>query len=119
MESILMQNIGERIREARKMRNINQADLADMLHIATSHMSAIERGQSNFSVDILLRLVDVLQVSADWLLFSNTPDSSHVYNQELDNLLSGCTPDEVASIMKMAKEVKEALQNAKQIVQNK
>ena len=60
MEQVLLRNIGNRVREARKMRNITQADLADKLHIAVSHLSAIERGQSNFGVDILMRMTEVL-----------------------------------------------------------
>lgn len=117
MENVLMQNVGNRIREARKTRGITQAELADRLHIANSHMSDIERGQANFGVDILMRITDVLQVSADWLLFNNTPDASHVHVQEIENIFEGCSPDEVASIIKMARDFKDALRNAKKSVQ--
>ena len=117
MDSMLMQSIGNRIREARKTRGITQADLADKLHIATSHMSDIERGRANFGVDILMRLTDVLQVSADWLLFNNAPDAAGVHIQEMEHLFDDCTPDDVASIIKMARSFKEALHNAKESVQ--
>jgi len=117
MESALMQNIGNRIREARKSRGITQAELADRLNIANSHMSDIERGQANFGVDILIRLTDVLQISADWLLFNNTPDSSIVHIQEMEHIFDGCSPDDVASIIKMARDLKDALLNAKKSVQ--
>lgn len=100
------------------MRNLSQAELAERMHIAISHMSAIECGRSNFSVDVLMRLTEALQVSADWLLFNNTPESVHLHNHDLESIVDGCTPDEVAAILKLAKEFKIALKQAKQVIQN-
>lgn len=118
MDGVLMQKIGKRISEARRMRHMTQAELADKLHISNSHMSDVERGCTNFSVELLIRLTNVLQISADWLLFTNTPDSKHVHIKEIDNLFEGCSPDEVASILEMSRQFKEALQGAKQSVKN-
>lgn len=118
METTLMQMIGSRISEARRARSLTQADLADKLHIANSHMSSIERGNTNFSVDLLIRIASALQVSADWILFINTPETKHVHVEEIEDLFKDCSPDEVASIIQMSRQFKEALQSAKQSVKN-
>ena len=118
MDAMLMQKIGSRISEVRRARHLTQADLADMLHIANSHMSSIERGNTNFSVDLLIRLASVLQVSADWILFINTPESQHVHVEEIEELFKDCSPDEVASIIQMSRQFKEAIQSAKQTAQS-
>lgn len=52
--------IGKEIKKLRKLRGINQQDLAGMIDITPSYMSEIERGVSNPSVDLLKRVGEVM-----------------------------------------------------------
>ena len=58
---------GAVIRKLREKKNMTQAELADMIGIAHSHMSDIERGETRLGVDILMSISEKLQVSTDWI----------------------------------------------------
>ena len=60
--------LGDRIRQTRRARGISQIQLAEMAQISVSHMSDIETGKTNISLDVFIRIMNALQVSSDWLL---------------------------------------------------
>nr|DAT80676.1 MAG TPA: helix-turn-helix domain protein [Caudoviricetes sp.] len=104
-------DVGARIREARKVQQLSQADLAERLQISTSHMSDIENGKKNIGLDIFMRLTEALQVSADWLLRTNIPSVSNIQNSEIAEILFDCSADEVQFLIKMMKEMKSGLRS--------
>lgn len=104
-----LKGVGDRIREARKVMHLSQADLAERLQISPSHMSDIENGKKNIGLDIFMRITEVLQVSADWLLRTDIPPVSNIQNHEVAMILSDCTTDEVQFLIKMMKEMKSGL----------
>lgn len=61
--------LGKRIAARRKARKIKQNILADKLQISNNHLSAIENGKENPSLETLLNLCEELQVTPDYLLF--------------------------------------------------
>lgn len=103
--------IGKRIKEARLEWGITQADLADRVGIATSYMSRIENGLARFSVDILIRIAEVLQVSTDELLRPNVPATDRIYGSELDEILSGCTSQERETLLSIFLTIKKFLRD--------
>jgi transcriptional regulator with XRE-family HTH domain len=60
--------LGERIRALRKEKNIKQEKLAELVDKATEHISFIERGERAPSLELLLDLARVLDVSLPYLL---------------------------------------------------
>jgi len=105
--------VGKRIQEARKAIDMTQADLADKLNISVSHMSSIETGRANFGVETLMRITEILKVSADTLLRTDIPEVSGIYAGEMEQLLKGCTATEAESMMSMLRQMKEALLKAR------
>ena len=105
--------IGERIKEARKQRNFSQIELAEKANISVPHLSYIEMGRSDFGVSILIRISEALQISTDQLLRPNIPESAHIAADDLSKVLEDCTPDEAASIIETAKNMKKAFSAAK------
>lgn len=59
--------VGRRVRELRGF-DTNQKELAQRLGIAQGHISAIEHGQKEFSVTILLRIAKLYGKTMEWLL---------------------------------------------------
>jgi len=59
--------VGRRIRQLRGF-DTNQAELADAIGVAQSHISAIERGQKEPSATILLKIARRYGKTVDWLL---------------------------------------------------
>lgn len=56
------EQIGTKIREARKTLKMTQGDVASSVGILTSNMSRIESGKHGYRVDTLLQICDILQI---------------------------------------------------------
>ena len=59
--------MGQRIRSARKMRGMNADELAAKIGIAVESLGHIECGAKKTSLQTLLNIADVLDVSLDYL----------------------------------------------------
>lgn len=105
--------IGKRIQECRRALGITQADLADKLDISVSHMSSIETGRANFGVETLMKITEILSVSADSLLRTDIPEVSAIYASDINDLLKDCSAEEIDSMMAMLREMKTALIKAR------
>lgn len=67
--------LGVRIREERKRLNLTQAQLAEAIDISDTYMGAIERGERSLTLDTLVRLVNRLGVTVDYLLSDSVTDT--------------------------------------------
>ena len=101
--------LGDRIRQSRRAAGISQVQLAEMAQISVSHMSDIETGKTNFSLDVFVRIVEALEISSDWLLQSSASDETKALDQEFSMLLSDCSIAEKKLILDMARELKKGL----------
>ena len=82
-----LEKIGQRIQKARKQKNLTQIQFAELLNISTSHLSDIETGRTNFGIDILMNITELLQVSADYLLRTDIPEVAAIHSREIDAIL--------------------------------
>ena len=57
---LLIEEIGKQIKERRDSLRITQVDLAEMAEISPNTLYKIERGQTNPSLDVLLKITNVL-----------------------------------------------------------
>lgn len=60
--------LGNRIRNKRKAMGWTQEQLAEAIGVSTSFIGHIERGSRKSSIDTLVELANVMDVSADFLL---------------------------------------------------
>ena len=60
--------LGKNIRAARKMRKMTLEGLAEKIDIGRVYLGEIERGKKLPSMKVFISLVEVLEVSADYLL---------------------------------------------------
>jgi len=67
--------IQDKIKKLRKNKGLAQKQLAEMVGINTTHLSRLETGRYQPSVEVLKKLADALQVSTDYLL-SDTDDEA-------------------------------------------
>lgn len=58
---------GQRIRVLRQRRGLTQAQMATALHINIDHLGRIELGKRGVSIDLLLDIAAMLNVSMDFL----------------------------------------------------
>ena len=101
-----LRELGQRIKQARRKQGLDQAGLAEKLNISVSHMSDIENGRTNFSIEIFMRLTEALQVSADVLLRTDVPEVAAVYASEIRELMEDCTPDEQDAMVQTLRNMK-------------
>jgi len=74
--------LGERIREERLRLNLTQAQLAEAVDISDTYMGAIERGERSLTLDTLVRLVNRLGVTVDYMLSDAVSDTdANILNQ--------------------------------------
>lgn len=60
--------LGHRIRQQRKLRKLTQEALASAADVSTSYIGHIERGLKRCSLETLINLANVLDVTPDFLL---------------------------------------------------
>ena len=75
MGKIDYKKLGKRIREERRRLNLTQAQLAEAVDISDTYMGAIERGERSLTLDTLVRLVNRLGVTVDFLLSDSVTDA--------------------------------------------
>ena len=87
--------MGERIAARRKALGMTQEQLAEMIDVATPTISYIETGTKAIRPENLAKLCEVLDISADYLLFgrSTAMETSH-----LTAKLTGLSAAELAAI---------------------
>lgn len=57
--------LGRRIRELRTIRNLTQEQMARLLNISRQKYSRIESGMNSISLEILVKIADILDVSVN------------------------------------------------------
>lgn len=61
--------VGGNIQRLREERHYTQEELSEKIGVTPNHLSAIERGVSGISLELLEKLCQVLSVTADHILF--------------------------------------------------
>ena len=105
--------LGARVKQARMDRNMSQVDLAEAANLCVPYVSDIERGKKCFSVDKLVCLAQVLQVSTDWLLRLDIPQTEYTYNSEAADILVDCTAEESVILLEVMQATKQAIRKGK------
>ena len=82
--------VGERIKEARRRRKMTQSSLAEKLDYTTERqLQRIENGETSCSVDKLMEIAQILEVSTDYLLTGDIIDKDKLLlSEKLDKLTS-------------------------------
>lgn len=77
--------VGANIQWLREERHYTQEELSEKIGVTPNHLSAIERGVSGISIELLEKLCQVLEVTADHILFGRK--AAEANGEELINLL--------------------------------
>lgn len=84
--------LGDRIKEVRKQQGFTQEQLAEQVDITLEYISQIERGLKVPSLQVFIKLVEALDVSADYLL-RDTVSTRNLYgDKQLGSRLGRLTP---------------------------
>lgn len=74
-KSELQKELGMNLQKARTERNMTREQLAEQAGISPTFLANLECGNKMMSLMTLKRLTDVLRVSADTILYGESPDN--------------------------------------------
>ena len=89
MDSI---TLGKRIREARINKQYTQQHLAEEAGIGQMYLGEIERGVKMPSLKIFIKIMNALDISADYVLRDDLVSGEHFIYDEITEKLSGLSP---------------------------
>lgn len=97
----MLQNLtmGKRIKQRRKELRLTQNVLAEKLQISNNHLSAIENGKGNASMEVFCNICIALDVTPDFLLMGEVHKNDVPGN--ITDMLSRCTDEELALVQHM------------------
>lgn len=84
--------MGGRIKETRKMQGLTQEQLAEKVDVTLEYISQIERGLKMPSMQVFIKLVEVLDVSADYLLRDSVSTRNLYGDKQIGTRLERLTP---------------------------
>jgi transcriptional regulator with XRE-family HTH domain len=90
-------SIGERIKQARAKCGYTQLQLSEKVFISESYIALIELGNRNPSMDVLVKISEVLGVTLDYLVFGLNEFNSTSLYKEWENITQDRTPEEIKS----------------------
>ena len=86
--------LGKRIRESRIQKGYTQQDLANLAKIGVVYLSEIERGIKMPSMNIFIKIIGALDVSADYVLRDELPSGKEFVYTEIAEKLLVLTPSQ-------------------------
>ena len=107
--SVNRTSLGKRISFYRLKSNLTQEVLAAKVNCSREYIVQIENGTKVPSLSVLVKIANMLSVSADELLLDCLEYSSSSANSEIHRLLLDCNETEQTVIIRMAKDLKAAL----------
>ena len=73
--------IGNQINHLRKLSGMTQEQLAELCDLSTAHIGHVERGTRALSIETLVKLALVLEVSTDYLLLDVVTDKDMTFEK--------------------------------------
>jgi transcriptional regulator with XRE-family HTH domain len=110
--------IGQRIREEREKLQLSREEFAEIIGLSDYYIGQLERGERQMSLPVLVKIVNCLHVSLDYLIFGETAPNLYVYDApnlydtcgrnkegEINRLLNKCSPKELELVKKLIKTI--------------
>lgn len=86
-----MQKISDRLKEIRKVKNLTQQELGAILNVSKQAIANIESGHNKPSIEIVSKLIENLDVDANWFLVGKgdmffAPENEELLSEVLDEV---------------------------------
>ncbi|MDN4601496.1 helix-turn-helix transcriptional regulator [Paenibacillus sp. F6_3S_P_1C] len=102
--SELRQMIGTRIRAVRNTKGLTQQKLADVAGLDYRYIGALERGERNFSIDTLEKVLNALDVDIIELIPNTLKNQTSIKQEAIDSFIFGLgnlSNDQIKTIQKI------------------
>lgn len=84
--------LGKELRDARQKKGFTQHELAEIADIGNIYLSEIERGLKMPSLNIFIKLIEALDISADYILRDELSSGKEYIYDEITQKLKNLTP---------------------------
>lgn len=84
--------LGKKLRDARQKKGYTQHALAEMADIGNVYLGEIERGLKMPSLNIFIKLIEALDISADYILRDELTSGKEYIYDEITQKLKSLTP---------------------------
>ena len=81
-----------RIRTAREQLGYTREQFAEKLDVSVSYLAELERGRTGISVKMLIKVCDILGLSADYVLFGSERDEDALLLDKIHRIDSKYIP---------------------------
>ncbi|MFO7612430.1 MAG: helix-turn-helix transcriptional regulator [Clostridia bacterium] len=105
--------LGKRIKEQRRKLDITQEKLSELCNLSPSYIGIIERGEKKVSVETLIKIANVLGVSADYLLGDSIDYSNEYYVDKARAYLNDMNEKEVKYIYEFISSTRDFMEKKK------
>lgn len=75
-----------RIRKAREDLGYTREQIAEKLEVSVSYMAEVERGRTGISVKMLVKICEVLGLSADYVLFGEERNADTMFLDKIHRI---------------------------------
>lgn len=102
---------GHRLRTYRKEKGLTIEKLAEQVGLSPNYLGDVERGKKLPSMATFIRLVNVLDISADELLKDEVNRADYLVDAEISSRLAGLTPRRRTAVLNILNRILEELPN--------
>lgn len=84
--------IGNRISQARNLRNLTQENLSELTGLSVSAISRIETGHNSTSLKTLSKICDVLDINLDYILYDILSSDTKITDPTVSDIIMLLNP---------------------------
>lgn len=99
--------MGERLKKARKDKNLTQEALAEKLDVSPAFINRIENANYKINLTRLEQICDLLDTDISYILKGVSNKSNDYLRDDFSILLKSCPPEKIDLIYKVAKTIVE------------
>ena len=104
-----LKKLGLRVKAARQKKGYSQEQLAQKLDVTQALIGHLEQGRSGVSIAVFVKMTNLLDTTADALLYDSLPLVADEYDKDFRDLTKDLTPKQRAILFENAKALKEIL----------
>lgn len=101
METIQFKEMGLRIRRQREALGYTREQLAEKLDVSPKFCSDIELGVKGMSIQTLVKLSDILNLTTDYILLGTASEETSPQMATLMKLVTKCPPEQQENLVTM------------------
>ena len=95
--------LGQRLRNARKEKNITLEELAKKIEVSVTYLSRMENGSTKISLKRVMQISKILEITPGEILTGISCKSKEYLSEEFNEIMKNCSPEKQKAILNIAK----------------